>query len=189
MDPTKEKTTAELLSELKDEVSNPGNYSGTMTSGMGYDTISLSAIKSITDEDSISLTSDTTYSFSLDDSTNVGTGFGINYPNTMSVTGGPYTIGSGSANIGIGLNPWATNSAKIQLDGEDADIKINGWSLIAAVKRIEERLDILTPNPELESEWAELKRLGDRYKKLEKKIQDKMATWDRLNAMPKIHID
>jgi len=109
-------------------------------------------------------------------------------PYTISATGGPYTINSGA---GTGISqPWFNSlSSKIQLDGEDADIKVNGWSLVDAVKKIEERLNILTPNAELEKEWAELRKLGEQYRKLEQHIQDKQATWDRLKAMPPPVID
>jgi hypothetical protein len=55
--------------------------------------------------------------------------------------------------------------------------------------RIEERLNILTPNPKLETEWAELQALGEQYRKLEQHILDKQATWDRLKAMPAPDID
>jgi len=105
-------------------------------------------------------------------------------PYTISATGGPYTINSG---VGTGItSPWANynGSGKIKLDGEGADIEVNGWSLVDAVKKIEERLNILTPNAELETEWAGLKALGDQYRKLEQHIKDKQATWDRLKAMP-----
>ena len=102
-----------------------------------------------------------------------------------SVAGGPYTISSGAGVTGIN-NPWATyNPApKIRLDGEGADIEVNGWSLVDAIKKIEKRLNILHPNTELETEWAELRALGEQYRKLEQHIKDKQATWDRLNAMP-----
>jgi hypothetical protein len=105
-------------------------------------------------------------------------------PYTISATGGPYTINSGA---GTGINsPWYSTSvgAKIRLDGEGADIEVNGWSLVSAIKQIEERLNILTPNAELEKEWEELKALGEQYRKLEQHIRDKQATWDRLKAMP-----
>jgi hypothetical protein len=180
MDPTKEKTMEEIAQELNDVISNPGNYTGTIGTSITDDTITLSDGSE----------SDYSTVYTLDNSVNVG-GLTFNYPNTMSTGSGSYSLG------GAGVSsPWTVNSsmtypssAKIKLDGEGADIEVNGWSLIDAIKKIEERLNILTPNPELESEWAELKRLGDRYRKLEKKIQDKMGTWDRLKAMPKIHID
>jgi hypothetical protein len=98
---------------------------------------------------------------------------GIGVPWSGSGTSDTYTLGSNWNN---------GTSAKIQLNGPNADIEINGESLIAMLRRIEERLNILTPNPNLESEWAELRALGDQYRKLEQYIKDKQATWDRLRA-------
>jgi hypothetical protein len=100
---------------------------------------------------------------------------------------GPYTISGGA---GVNTNPWTYNSSpKIQLNGEGADIELNGWSLIESFKKIEERLNILTPNTKLEEEWEELRALGDKYRELEQQIKDKQATWDRLKAMPPPVID
>ena len=112
---------------------------------------------------------------------------------TVSNTGGPYTITSGT---GITV-PWtgtstASNtitmdsswnrpaSAKLRLDGPEADIEINGESLIDMLKLIEQRLNILKPNEALEQEWEELRKLGDAYRKLESHIQDKMKTWEAI---------
>ena len=81
-----------------------------------------------------------------------------------------------------GTTPWATSkSGKLYLDDQDADIIINGKSLGAVIAKIEERLNILVPNSELETEWAELKQLGDKYRELEQKIKDKKKTWELLN--------
>ena len=104
-----------------------------------------------------------------------------------SVAGGPYTINSGA---GTGY-PWATTNVapKIRLDGEGADIEVNGWSLIDAIKKIQERLNVLTVNEKLEQEWEELRALGEQYRALEQHIKDKQATWDRLKAMPPPVID
>jgi hypothetical protein len=94
-------------------------------------------------------------------------------------TTSPYTVNSAGTGI---ATPW-TSSPKIQLNGEGADIEVNGWSLIESIKKIEQRLNILHPNEKLEAEWAELRALGDRYRELEQHIKDKQATWDRLKAM------
>jgi hypothetical protein len=108
-----------------------------------------------------------------------------------------YTLGSNVSITGIGV-PWTTTSgtsdtitldhlwnnsasSKIQLDGPDADIEINGESLRDMLRTIEQRLNILKPNPELESEWAELKTLGDAYRKLEADIKAKMKTWEAIS--------
>jgi hypothetical protein len=107
-----------------------------------------------------------------------------------SVTGAIGTSFSNSiwtTGTGTTTAPWLSNNptgAKIQLDGEAADITVNGWSLIDAVKRIEQRLGLFQPNPELEKEWEDLRELGERYRKLEQHIKDKQATFERLKAMP-----
>jgi hypothetical protein len=76
------------------------------------------------------------------------------------------------------------SSGTISLKGDNADIKVNGWSLKDAINRIEERLNLLNPNQDLEKEWEDLRSLGKQYRELEQHIKDKMATWDRLKAMP-----
>jgi hypothetical protein len=117
---------------------------------------------------------------------------------TISSTGGPYaftgTTGisvpwTGSNTISMDSN-WTNHaSGKIKLDGPEADIEINGKSLIDMLKTIEQRLNILQPNEELESEWEELRALGKQYRALEKHILEKQATWDKLKAMPPPEID
>lgn len=81
---------------------------------------------------------------------------------------------SGSSNL------IAPNSGTIKLSGENADIDINGVSLKDTLASIQERLALLTPNPQLEKEWEELKALGDAYRKMEADIKSKMKTWDIL---------
>jgi hypothetical protein len=106
---------------------------------------------------------------------------------TVSSTGGPYSINvpwvtPTGINDTYTLGPNGNNgtSAKIRLDGPEADIEINGESLIGMLKTIEQRLNILRPNPELESDWEELRNLGDAYRALEAKIRAKMKTWDAI---------
>lgn len=140
------------------------------------------------------------YEFSAGDTITLN---GHNYPNT--ITGGGYTVSPGygavpAVNIttgsntspytisgGAGINsPWYSNSLspKIRLDGEGADIEVNGLSLIKTLQEIQSRLNILQPNTALEKEWEELFELGRKYRELEQHIKDKQATWDRLKAMP-----
>ena len=137
---------------------------------------------------------------------NVTVGLGTTHANTAitnngAATGslGPFTITGGTGintspytfSAGTNTQPWysTTVSPKIKLDGEGADIEVNGQSLIAMIKRVEERLNILTPNEKLEAEWEELRALGNKYRELEQHIKDKQATWDRLKAMPPPEID
>jgi hypothetical protein len=45
---------------------------------------------------------------------------------------------------------------------------------------IEKRLNILQVNPELESQWQELKELGDQYRELESKLLEKNKVWEKI---------
>ena len=117
----------------------------------------------------------------------------LSYGGGASVTGisVPWTTTSGTSNTFTYDPDWGSNhvSGKIKLDGPDADIELNGVSLVDMLRNIEQRLNILKPNEKLESEWEELKALGDQYRALEQHILDKQATWDRLKAMPPPEID
>jgi hypothetical protein len=97
----------------------------------------------------------------------------------------PYSI---SGSNGYTNTAWSTSvapmtvtqNATIELRGEKADIVINGVSLSDTLAAIESRLAILSPNTIIETEWAELKALGDAYRKLEAEIAEKMKAWNAL---------
>jgi hypothetical protein len=107
---------------------------------------------------------------------------------TLSQTGhnAIWTTNTGGYTIGPG-NTQSTNS--IHIKGADADLVINDKSLKSWMEKVEERLKILTPNPELEAEWDQLRKLGEKYRKLEKKCQEKSAMWNKLKSMPKPNIN
>ena len=102
---------------------------------------------------------------------------GINFPNAVFTT----------SSTGINT-PWVQSppmaGPKIRLEGANADIEINGVSLWRTMQEISHRLNIMHTNPALETEWQELRALGEQYRKLEQHILDKQATWDRVRAMP-----
>jgi hypothetical protein len=146
----------------------------------GYESLNMSSISLPSADDTITISASQTSPYTFTGA------LGASFPNTVYTTSG----------IGVGGNvPWMTSTLgqvsapKIQLNGEGADVEVNGWSLVAAVKRIEERLGLYQPNPELEAEWSELQDLGEQYRKLEQHIKDKQATWDRLKAMPAPELD
>ena len=74
------------------------------------------------------------------------------------------------------------NTGSISITGENADIEMNGKSMKAWMNKVEERLAILEPNEKLEAEWAELRELGERYRALEKEIQEKAKVWNILKG-------
>jgi len=89
----------------------------------------------------------------------------------------------------IGVSPdynmKVAQTGQIDIRGEKADIRINGKSMNRWMEQVEQRLNILTVNPELEKEWDDLRRLGERYRKLEKKCQEKARMWEALKKLPK----
>jgi hypothetical protein len=98
------------------------------------------------------------------------TGIGVPWSNT-TISNDTYTLNAG----------WNTGrSGKIKLEGDNADIEVNGKSLMGMINAIEQRLNILKPNPALESEWAELRALGDQYRALEANIEAKTKTWNAI---------
>ena len=119
--------------------------------------------------------------------TSTGTGTAIwttSGTGTVIGTGSPgmwqaspsYTIGTPTqGNIHAG---------KVHLQGDNADLVIGDKSMKAWMEQVEERLNILTPNPDMEKDWDDLRRLGERYRKLEKKCQEKADMWKKLKSMP-----
>jgi len=108
-----------------------------------------------------------------------GVGTGLNYTS-------PYTFSSATPNWSISENKI---SSTLDLKGENADIRINDISLVDTLKTIQDRLNILRPNPELETEWDQLRELGAQYRELEKKLQEQSDMWAKLKAMPPPIID
>jgi len=175
MDPKEKDYDADtVLAELRESLKNINEPKSSAALESTTDTISISNINgydyTINSQDTITLSNTIT---------NGGYAFG---PFT---TGGPYTINAGAGTSNT--SPWATSnqgSTKIHLEGEDADIEINGKSLAQTIQSLEERLNILVPNPKLEKEWEELKELGDKYRKLETELKEKSKMWAKLKSMP-----
>ena len=102
---------------------------------------------------------------------------------TYTIAGGNGSFSTIGATVG---NIGTVHNSSISLKGPQADIDINGRSLLKTLDALEQRLNMLTPNPNLEKEWDQLKKLGDRYRKLEKQCENKTAMWTKLKNMPKI---
>ena len=118
----------------------------------------------------------------------------------MAVSMPTITISSVSgANVGYSNTMWTTGlsgtsaadlnqSGMLSLKGANADIDINGKSLMKTLEALEERLNMLTPNPEMEAEWDQLRELGERYRELEQQCREKTKMWNKLKSMPKPNI-
>lgn len=93
---------------------------------------------------------------------------GTGYYNTTNV-------GVNNAWSGVGYSPTTIQtSLKVEGDAEiNGKLKFNGKDLSVILEKIEERLGILTANPELETRWEELRKVRMQYIALEKDILEK----------------
>lgn len=119
----------------------------------------------------------------------------ITSTDTLTLTGGATDLSWGLTTNNNGVFDWhdtVTTSHPgdlritgcVDITGQNADIKVHGVSLLNTLKDLQQRLGWLVPNPELESQWQELRELGDRYRALEAECQQKAEMWQSLNRMP-----
>jgi hypothetical protein len=115
---------------------------------------------------------------------NLGSSLGTD---TITIDSSLYSSGSltSASTSTIAWNPmvnhnWTTGTntaVNISTDGitmqPGTDIKVGGRSLMDAIDKMEERLGILNPNPELEDRWDQLKELRKQYIELEKDLLEK----------------
>jgi hypothetical protein len=125
-------------------------------------------------------TSSTTYTITSTDTTSISPGlyWGMNGTSAMPSSGQVLTS-NGTSGSWITADPslkGATLSVKGDADFE-GEVTLKGKSLTDMFSKIEERLAILHPNPELEDKWDELKDLAKRYKELEAEIIEKEKVW------------
>jgi len=78
------------------------------------------------------------------------------------------------------LSITQTPSAKITLTGDDADIEINGESIVGMLKEIRDRLNILQVSEEMEQEWGELRVLREQYEAKLVECREKSQAWAAL---------
>ena len=100
----------------------------------------------------------------------------ITVPNNTS--NGIYWGLNGTSNTIISDPSLKGNSLSVKGNADfEGNVTIKGRNLTDMLDKIEERLAILHPNPELEDRWDELKELGKRYKELEREIIEKEKVW------------
>ena len=112
---------------------------------------------------------------------------GSSGPYISSIGTDTITLGNGGQYITNGNWNWedlTINKTPLKVTGDaeiDGQLKVGGKNIGELLDKIEQRLAILTPNPELEAKWEELKELGDRYRELEKDILEKEAIYRTLS--------
>lgn len=184
--------TINLADEQEISTNDTMNFSSGVTLG-GFSDHNYGAIPSLTTTDLSTLTSaNITIGNTSGTGYTIGSGTGLGHANVVWTTSG---TGTGinwnqSAVGGIYANPAmeVNQGGKISLKGDNADIDLNGKSLVKWMEAMEERMNWMQPNVELEKEWDDLKKLGDRYRKLEKKCREKAEMWKKLKSMPKPEI-
>ena len=121
----------------------------------------------------------------------------INVPPALASSIGAGTSFNLTAAMGSGTlvggpvpsTQWAASQGSYSYSNEitvgktrvtDDDIMFGNVSLKATLKKFEERLAILVPNPAVEAEFEELKQVREKYIELEKKLSEQKAAWDVL---------
>ena len=99
--------------------------------------------------------------------------------NGTSASPGQVLTSTGTSTGWITSDPSLKGSTlKVNGDADfDGEVTIKGKNIADMFSKIEERLAIIHPNPELEDRWDELKELGKRYKELEAEIIEKEKVW------------
>lgn len=154
-----------------------------MTISINDTTMMSSAIMASDSIDTITLTgtnSSPIYTISSPDNVSSGLYWGLN--GTSAGSSGQVLTSNGTHTGwgNISLAEPALNGATLSVKGNadfEGEVTIKGKNLTDMFEKIEERLAILHPNPDLEDKWDELKELGKRYKELEQEIIEKEKVW------------
>ena len=89
-----------------------------------------------------------------------------------------YTTGTNYAWNTTSTTTSIENTLQVKGDSEfDGDITVQGRSLTEFMDSVEQRLNILRPNPALEAEWDQLSELGEQYRELERQLTEKAQMW------------
>jgi hypothetical protein len=117
----------------------------------------------------------------LNDLSSAGVNWNDLYTTVTTGTGG-YTFN----NITTSASPWiavndGTSTLSVTGDADiGGDIKVKGRSLAEFMDSVEQRLNMLQPNPKLEQEWNQLRELGEQYRQLERELAEKSKMWQTL---------
>jgi hypothetical protein len=118
----------------------------------------------------------------------------------VTITGGGYSLSTGSTNAiyvgggggaGGGLSAhtsWSTTAStmspsSIQVKGDAeflGNIKIKGRNLTDWLETVDSRLGLLHIDAELETEFDELKALGDAYREAERRFNEQKRVYEIL---------
>jgi hypothetical protein len=99
------------------------------------------------------------------------------------ITSSPYTYTGTAPTITLSddwANGWNQPSGKMSLKGQDADIDINGVSLMDTLRGIQDQLNMLCPDTEMEAEWDQLREIREQYEAKLQECREKSRAWKAL---------
>ena len=103
----------------------------------------------------------------------------VTITSTGATTAPIYTTGTGISYNATEAT-WQGSNGATHGTMHAKDVVLDGVSL---KQLLEERLNMMVPNPELEKEWEQLRQLGDEYRKLEADLKEKARMWRALNKV------
>ena len=119
--------------------------------------------------------------YTVDSSISSIWGTGTAVDSNVYITSSPYTISAPTITLSDDwANGWNAPSGQLSLKGEDADIDINGISLMDTLKGIQEQLNMLCPDPEMEAEWDQLREIREQYEAKLAECREKSRAWKAL---------
>jgi len=102
---------------------------------------------------------------------------------------GNLSIGGGGTGVSPSLvwsdtlNPVSVHqSGRISLQGDDADIEINGESVVGLLREIRDRLNIIQVSETMEAEWDDLRALREQYEAKLAECREKSKIWKTLQS-------
>ena len=108
----------------------------------------------------------------------VNPAYPTHYGNVIITNSSMTGAGTGTNWSGVTLDPYYSKQPKVKIT--DSDIELDGLSMRQTLLDLQSRLGIMTPNPELEKEFTELRECAERYRELEKKFLEQKAVWATL---------
>ena len=81
------------------------------------------------------------------------------------------------ATTGLSHN-WSQNMNIVKINAED--LEINGKSVMKTLERIETQLGLLDYDEAMENDWKELREAGNKYRRVKKRIEEKLQTFSKL---------
>ena len=98
---------------------------------------------------------------------------------TVAGSSGQYLVSTGANTIWSQAQTVKIQGKQLQLD-QNADIRFGDTSLMETLREIKTQLGMLTTDPQLESEFEELKDCAREYERLRTKFLEQKQVWDTL---------